>query len=113
MFAFLLMAASLTDTVTMIEFNEFLRSDGSFGSQVIFYDWDYDLDMFVVVDWRWREDCPAIPIRSRGGYILEWSDRGKFRTVTASIIMHSKSRDDPEQENLKLFDRHLRRGLRR
>ena len=101
------------DHVDGIEFNHYIDENGKkIIDQIIFWEWDYYLNTFVVVDWRQYKLRHPRPRRvEHGEYLIEWMDRDKYRRVYSRIYSETWTRYDPEVMNRKILPPIRRRLL--
>jgi hypothetical protein len=107
-------AASITDSVEIIELNHYFDADGRLiFDQIIFWEWFDGAGELHVVAWRLCKSPAQIPLRdwSRGGYAATWLDGERFRQVRALSFRETWTQFDPEVEDRQFIPPDHRRGL--
>lgn len=101
-------------SVDEVELHHFYSEAGEHTwSQVIFWDWDDDLAMFVAVSYRMVRDGKPSVRRDGvgGGYVVVWMDEHLLRAVRSKSFKESWLQFDPEVDNRDITPVNLRKGL--
>lgn len=101
------------ETVDLIEFNTYLRHDGSIHfEQVILWDWSPDYRRYQVVAWVFVNRLYCGPVKIGPWYHICWLDESsKVYRIRAGAYRETKTHVDPERENIKLWPSESRRKL--
>ena|SRR3990167_2149182 len=101
------------DTTDEVEVNHVYSEDGEHRfSQLIWWDWNTDVNRFDIVDWRFVKDAD-MPRRVGRSYTVEWTDkRHCHRRVVSKAYRTTYTIDDPELQARELLLEHCRRKLR-
>jgi|SRR6185503_239707 len=67
-------------------------------TQVIWWNWDYKKNDYVVRDWRLIAKCSE-PYRTKDGFVVRWNDNGTQREVRSKMCKRTHLLYDPEVFN--------------
>lgn len=108
-----LSSKSFTEKVDLIELNHFHDSNGSFVySQVIFYEWNYELNEYCVRQWTILDQRVTISRNHNNNtYSVRYKDDNERveRLIVSDFFRESWTQKDPERYNKKILDENLRK----
>lgn len=98
----------LQDRVDLIEINHF---GPAVVEQCAVIYWEWNLDHYRVVDWRWYRQSGQRPVRSHRRYIARWRDGDDLREVQALQFRETWTQYDVEVHDRRCWPEEKRRLL--